>query len=182
MIKAEEQYYIKTVEVNVCRAGKSIVHDRHFKTPEDYKYYQFQQKEIRYVIMDSYGISYLPHRIYEGAIQHECFFASGVCNITRRYARDLDKTYFKFYDDAEEVLININKFISWLRIVPTLNLKKIQIKHIMEGSEHFLRDVPDFPDPELIQALKSSLIIKKRSDLKGLKLFHQNELDLVESH
>lgn len=180
MIKAEEQYYIASVEVNICREGKSIVDSRHFKTPADYRYYKFQRKEVRYVIRNAYGVCYLPHRIYEGAIQHECFFASGVCKVTRKYVRDLDKTYFKFFDDAEEVLINITKFISWLRTVPTLNLKNVQKKHIMQENEHFLRDVPDFPDPELIQALRNTLVIKKRSDLKALSLFHQNELDLVD--
>jgi len=179
MIKAEDQYYIRQVEVFVCREGRSLVDERHLKTEKDYEYYQVDGKEIRYVICDHHGVRGRMARIYEGAIQDECYFASSVCAPTRKYIRLLDNTYFKFYDDAEEVLNNATNFIKWLKTVPTLNLKQAQIKNIMKMNEHLIKDVPDFQEMALTQALNSTLKLKMRSDLKGLELFNQNELDLV---
>lgn len=179
MIQAEDQYYIRQVEVYVSRNGNGIVDERHLKTEDDFKYYKIDGMETRYVICGQYGIHGLPHRIYEGALQDECYFASSVCLTTRRYIRQLDTTYFKYFDDAEEVLNNIIRFIKWLRTVPTLKLKPAQIKNIIKENSHHLKAVPDFPEGSVIQVTKSSLGIKLRSELKGINLYNQNELDLV---
>jgi hypothetical protein len=179
MISAEDQYYIRQVEVYVSRNGNGVVDARHLKTENDFVYYKIDGMETRYVICGQYGIHGLPHRIYEGALQNECYFASSVCRSTRKYVRKLDETYFKFYDDAKEVLDNIVRFIKWLRQVPNLKLKPIQIKNIMKENEHFLKAVPDFPEIELTQALMNTLVIRNREDLKGLEKFKQDELDLV---
>lgn len=177
-IPSEDQYYIKEVKVFITREGNGVVDRRHLKTPEDYAYYKVVGEETRYVICGAYGIHGSPARIYEGGLENECYFASGICSKTRRYVRKLDHTYFVFYDDAEEVLNNIIVYIKWLKKVHLLNLKKAQIKKILNENNHFMQDVPDFQERI---TLKAGSNVKMRSGLSKLERFLQDEKDLIEA-
>ena len=178
-MKAEEQYFIAEVEVYVTRNGLSIVQEHHLKSEEHFKYYQVDGKEKRYVIYGASGIKMLPSTIYSTHLQGDCFFASGFVRTTRVYRRELDKTYFKFYDDAEEVLKNIILFITWLRNKPT-TIKKMEMKRIKAKTDYLMEDVHATQDVEQIRMLQAGLKVRKRSELKPLALDLQNELDLVD--
>lgn len=176
-MKAEDQYLIRKVEVWVTREGKGIVEERHLKTPEDHVYYKVVGKQERYVVCGIYGICYLPAQIYESAIRDECYFASGIIRPTRKYLRELDRTYFRFYDDAEEVKNNIIVFLQWLRKVPTMGLKRMKEKAIVETYRDLIRDV--HATQEWTEASKIICEGKKRSDLASFARSLADERDLV---
>lgn len=176
-MKAEDQYIIDEVEIWVSRNETSFVDERHLKTPEDHLYYKVDGKQTRYVICGNYGNAYLPASIYESAIRAECYFASGLIKPTRQYQRKLDHTYFRFYDDAEEVKNNIITFLQWLRKVPTLDLKKMKMKEIVERNSHFLQDVA--PTQEWMTRSKRIINGKRRSDLNSLQRDLADERDLI---
>jgi len=177
-MKAEDQYFIAEVEVWVVRKGLGIVEERHLKSEEHHKYYQVDGKETRYVICGASGRKMLPATIYSSHLQGDCYFASGFLKTTRTYRRELDKTYFKFYDDAEEVLKNIILFISWLRNIPKMN--KNALKKIKAKTDYLLMDAHPTQEMEQMRALQAGLKVKRRSELKPLALDLQNELDLAE--
>jgi hypothetical protein len=175
-MKAEDQYFIAEVEVFITRNGNGIVEERHLKTDEDHKYYKVSGKETRYVIYGASGIKMLPATIYTSKLKDECYFASGVIRKTNSYIRELDNTYFKFYDDAEEVLKNIILFISWLRNKPKIT--GVKMKKIKARTDHLLMEVHAIPEVDQIRMLQAGLKVKRRSELKPLALELQNELDL----
>ena len=174
-MKSEEQYYIGEVEVYVTRDGNGIVEDRHLKTDEDYKYYRVSGKEIRYRICGHSGPKHMPARLYESHIQGQCYFASSVCYETRKYIRPLDSTYFKYFDDAEEVLKNIINFTKWSKNLPK-GLKKMQMKRIVAAVEDLIADVPSMPNQN--QYLNGSSPKKIRKNLSPFARDLEDEMDL----
>lgn len=179
-IKAEDQYFIQEIEVWITRQGRGVVEDRHVRTEEDHVYYKITGREKRYVIRHYVQSRQEPKALYERPLANEAYFASSVVHTTRHYIRELDNTFFKYYDDADEVLENIKSFIQWLRKIPTLKNKK-QMKEIKEKNEYLLKDRPVFPEMELIRQSQVGLKVKRRSDLKGLARHNQDALDLGDS-
>jgi len=177
MIKAEAQYFIQEVEVWITREGRGVVEDRHV-TQWNHDYYKIVGREKRYVIRHYVQSRQEPKALYERPLANEAYFASGCCNATRHYRREIDNTFFRYFDDAEEVLNNIISFIQWLRNIKGLNKK--QMKMIHEKNDYLLKDRPAFPEMELIRQSQIGLQVKRRSDLKGLARFNQDEEDLIE--
>ena len=174
---ATESYQIEPVECWISRGGLGVVEDHNVKTKDDHVYYKIEGRETRYCIIRPTRRLQQPSLIYETPTKNECFFASGLIRQTRNFIRPLDRTYFKFFDDAEEVKNNIISFITWLQKVPTLNLKKMDKKGIMNTYGHLLMDVP--PTPEWEKILNLTYVAKKRSDLSPLARDLQDELDLI---
>lgn len=172
---SEDQFLIIPVECWITRNGNGVVEDRHVKSEEDHKYYRIQRRETRYRIIRASGVPiYLPSLTYETPLMGEAYFASGVVRKTRRYIRELDKSWFKFYDDADEVRQNIIKFILWLKNPPKIS--KTQMKKIMSLCGYLIQDV--HPTQEWVRLSKIEFDLKKRKDLSPLKRELQDELDL----
>jgi hypothetical protein len=178
-MKAEDSLFISQEQFYVTRNGNGIVEARHLKCANDYTYYKVVGLETRYVIRGVSGVKYLPDLIYTTPIKHECFFASSVCTVTRRYVRELDRTYFKYYDDAEEVLLNIIRFIKWSKNIGKIKLKKGQMTAIKLMTQDLVMDVLDTPEAERIRTSQVGLEVKRRSELKPLARDLADELDLL---
>lgn len=166
-MNAEDQYFIEQVMVYVTRGGMGVVDSRHIKSDDDSEYYKVSGLEERYVIRGASGIKHMPHTIYESHLSGECFFASGLLRTTKKYRRELDSTYFKYYDDAEIVMNNITKFIRWAKKLPT-TLPKKTIKKISNQTSHITSDVADTQEAQRIRASQVGLKIKRRSELSPL--------------
>jgi hypothetical protein len=164
-MKAEDQFVIHEVEIHVTREGKGIVDSRHLKTKEDYQYYKVSGIEKRYVIVGPSGIKMMPHLIYENAVAGYFFFISGLFKSTRKYIREIDYTYFKYYDDAEEVLNNLIKFILWMKSYKPRGKKDV---NAMKKYISLSMDVPDSQEIERIRQLNLGLNPKMRKNLSPL--------------
>lgn len=177
-MKPEEQFFIHPVEVWITREGNGIVEDRHLKCQSDYEYYKVVGKEVRYVIRGCNGIVFLPSTLYERFLSGDGSFASSVVNRTRKYQRELDMTWFKYYDDAEEVLNNLIKFILWAKTIPKINIKNVMKKKLINQTKHLTVDVVDTRATALIRESVSGLEVKKRNDLSPLAKDLAEEMDL----
>ena len=175
---AEDQFKIIELELWITREGNGYVDERHLKTEKDYEYYKVLGKQTRYAIMKASGILHLPHLIYETPTKNECYFASGVLRSTPVYQREFDTTYFKYVDDAELVLKNIQRFISWLRNLPKITLPKVQMKKILATYGHLIQDV--HPTQEWERLSKIEFVGKRRSDLAPLAKDLAEEQDFVQ--
>lgn len=184
-MKNEDQFFINIQDVLVCRSGNNILSpfivedqiDYYGSLENVYKYHQVTGWESRYVIMKSSGRDYIPRLNYESPISDICPQASVIINPTRKYKRELDDTYFKYYDDAEEVLNNIINFCKWLKKkIPTMSKK--DSKKMLYLCEYLMKDVPDSQDLQQIRQSMIGLQVKRRSDLSSLERFNQDELDL----
>lgn len=175
-MKAEDQYFISQELVWITRNGNGIVEDRHLKTEEDHKYYQVVGRETRYVIRGVNGIKHKPALIYETPLKYECFFLSGYTRPTRKYLRELDNTYFKYYDDAEEVMVNIQRFVKCLKTLPNIDNKTR--KKIGIIAAHLIVDVHDTVEAARIRVYQTGLKVKRRSELSPLARDCASELDL----
>lgn len=127
--------------------------------------------ETRYCVCNHSGPIMEPECLYKTPMASHCAGASPWLKPTRRYKEPLDKTYFKYYDDAEEVLHNIERFITWL--------KNQTGKKIVKGWWMSLtKEHPDTLDAASMRASKIGSP-KKRSELTGL-LKDMAECDLLE--
>lgn len=187
-MKNEDQFFINAITVLICRNGHGILSDHIPEEQSDYyggldKVYEYHQVvgyETRYVIMQHNGICYLPHINYESPISDICPSASNEINSTRKYKRELDTTYFKYYDDAEEVMNNIISFCKWLkRKIPEMSKK--DLKKVMFRCEHLIKDVPDSQELQKMRQLMIGFPGRGRCDLSSLERVKQDDLDLKPS-
>ncbi len=174
---AIESYKIFPIDCWVTECRNRIISDKNVKSQADHDYYKILRRDTRYRITRPTGSLYLPHLIYETPTKNECYFASGIIKQTRNYIHDLDKTYFRFYDDAEEVKNNIISFIKWLQTVPKIRLKNVRTKEIMNIYGSLLADVPTTQEWE--KALSLTFKEERRSDLSPLAMDLQEESDLI---
>lgn len=190
-MKAEDQYIIVQTPCYITRDGQGIITNR--KLIEDdgpdlvehnKKYYKVCADEIRYVVMYpciAGGISVLgyPANRYLSAMRNECFMAYGFINQTRKYKLFLDNTYYKFYDDADEVIQNLIKFTKWLKNIPQTMAKRT-IKEIMNKNEYLIKDAPDTLEWQRAKASQHGLSVKTRNSLNRLQRETVDERDLIE--
>ena len=177
-MKNEDQWFILAIAVWICRDGNGIVSD-HIPLSE-HAYHQVSGREIRYVIHKYSGRDFLPHLNYESPISEYCPQASSFMSPTRKYQKELDRTYFKYYDDAEEVLNNIITFCKWIKTFKSKD-KKIN-KKILEGCHHLLKDVPDSPELQSFRQSMNGLSAKRRDQLSPKEKLSQDQKDLVKSN
>jgi hypothetical protein len=177
-VKAEDQYFIHIEKVWITREGNGIVECRHLKTKEDHEYYKVVGREDRYVIYGASGRVFLPASLYETPLSGEGYFASGFVSKTRQYLREIDRTWFKYYDDAEEVLNNLVKFTLWAKRIPDLAIKTTIKKRLINQTKLLVRDVADTREVALIRTSATGLKVKNRKDLKPLARELADERDL----
>lgn len=172
-MKPWDAYFIHQKQYRISRGGKGIV-SNHVQLEGNEDYYHFTGLETRYTIRGVNGN--VNHALYSCHTQHECQFCS--LATTRQYLRTLDETYFKFYDDAEEVLKNIQQFLKWLPTVEKMSLPKVKKKAILDKCKDLMRDVPSSLDWESMRASQIGLPVKRRNELKGIQRYSQDLLDL----
>lgn len=177
IIKPEEQYFIQQIEVWITREGRGVVEDRHV-TADNHDYYKIFGKETRYVIKHYVQSRQSPAVLYTRPLQEEAYFASSVVRPTRKYRQELDNTFFKYYDDAEEVLNNIIYFILWLKNLPTLPKKATKL--IKDRNDYLLRARASSPEMELIRQSQVGLTVKRRDQLGKLARDLAEERDLIQ--
>lgn len=142
--------------------------------------------ESRYVIYGHEGVEYLPSRAYKNYISD-----SGIvfpnAKKTREYKREVDETYFKYYDDAEEVLENIKALINWLDSLRLRNLKKKAQKKTSSkqkptpGTDHvWTREIAVTSDWARLKNSMNGCAVRRRSDLSPLMRDLADEQDLKE--
>jgi hypothetical protein len=175
-MKSEKKYFIIKQSVFISSCGCRLIDHRHLVTDEDFIYYGDPTLQERYVICNDWGPG-CSAGIYEGFIRTDCSAASSCLEPTRKYKRQLDASRFKYYDDAEEVLLNIQRFIQWLKMVPTMKLKSAVKKKMLLDTEHLTRDCPDFIQTG---ALTTGSGEKLRSNLSPFKRHLADQKDLIE--
>lgn len=101
--------------------------------------------------------------------------ATRYVHTTRRYKHEVDKTYFRFFDDAEEILNNIIALIEWLEKTKTMDMNRKR-KKLAEKHYHLteLRDIR-----EEILALRIESSSKTRENLDSLHRDLADERDLI---
>lgn len=131
----------------------------------------YASKELRYCICGSTGVRYLPASVYEGFMRNECMAFSSYYIKTRNYKKDLDKTYFRYYDDAKEVLDNLVSFYRWAHN----QTQKKMVKVLME----IKADVMEYQnlDPTILYPI--GLPEKMRKNLSPLARMFADDRDLV---
>ena len=177
-MKAEDAFVIMEVDIYITRDGNSYVDERHLKTEDDFRYYGVTKKEKRYVIVGPSGIKMHASCVYEMAMSDFGGYISALFKITRRYKKDFDKTYFRFYDDAEEVVENIRRFIQWLK-KPTKVLGKVERRKAKKYL-HLLLDAPSSQEWALTIASPVGSNPKLRKNLDNLGRHLAEERDLLQ--
>lgn len=136
-------------------------------------------KEKRYAIHghDTFGLTveYLPARIYESLIDDVCFNARySAIKKTNKYKKEVDSWLFKYYDDADEVMQNIIRFISWAKKNQTKKIKKVTGKLIKDFS----------PSKGWLEKKVLSIGLnesaKRRKSLSSFRQEVESEMDLLE--
>lgn len=108
---AEDQFAIVEFEAWIVRDGKGMtIHKSVYGDDPS------STLDKRYKILNANGTGqFQPADFYTSPCSDECVHAGAFMERTRKYKRDLDRTYFKFYDDADEVKQNMIRFILWLK-------------------------------------------------------------------
>lgn len=179
---AEDQYFIRQIQIYVCREGKGYVDERHLKIGDPIdsgllNYYKVSGLETRYEIFDNNGPVFLPASRYEQFTRTSLSYLQSKISPTRRYKLELDRYKFRYYDDAEEVLESIIFFISWLKKNP--NGKNKKEKDSLKKALHFMEDVHPIADWQKIKMSQVGLQVKRRSDLSPLAREIADERDLI---
>jgi len=155
-MKSEDSFYIHEMELYFRNNGKNVIYPH--VVERDPEYFKGAVPSKRYVIMSPIGIH--NHTLYSSLISIELPQAQQHLNTTRRYAREVDSTYFKYYDDAEEVMNNIISFIKWIKDrvntnkARTMNEVKAMDK-MRERCIHLIRD-RFYTDEEI--SIKDSMV------------------------
>lgn len=179
-MKSEESFFIEEVTVRTTRNGKGIVEERHIQSEADIRYYQASKEtENRYRIWWHYGPIRNPACLYRVPAETDLYYFSGNLNATRKYLRELDQTYFKFYDDAEEVLNNIILFIQWLKNPPAKLKEKKTFLKILEKYQSLITDKAVSAEWVKTRQSQIGLQPKRRDALTRLRREVQDEMDLV---
>jgi hypothetical protein len=158
-MKAEDSYFICEVEVYPVMDGRFIMYPH---VMNNRKYYKAGPIETRYVIRRPLGIA--NEHVYKSQIQTTCCMFESKLAPTNRYIRTIDASYFKYYDDAEEVLNNIILFILWIKEIAVTRKWEKQFVKIAKENEFLVRDTDDSPEEALIRASQIGLKVKRRSE------------------
>ncbi len=136
-------------------------------------------RSIRYCIYgpDRFGrpeAKFLPQRIYESAIETDCYGFKYHVAKTNKYKKEIDSWAFKYYDDADEVLENIKSYILWAKNNQTKKIATITAMTIKNFN----------PSPEWLEMKALSIGLKEKKIRNNLSSFQKmiaEEQDLIEA-
>lgn len=129
-------------------------------------------KEYRYCLCDYFGPISRPSVFYKNLSGGDGSFVVGYLSRDPVYAREVDETYFKYFDDLTDVVSNI------------VSSQEILTKH-KDNTKKWKRTLEKLMIRLDIDSLKRILSIdgsleRKRKDLTGLDKYHSDELDFVQ--
>jgi hypothetical protein len=167
---AEDSYYICEIQVHPTNNGNNVMMPHVMDNAE---YYNAGPIETRYIIRNPLGM--VTEYIYKNQSNDSCVRFQEHMIVTRKYIRPIDGKYFKYYDDAEEVLENIKRFIQWIKKKATIRFPGKKTLAILEENRFLIRNTSYSAEQQAMRDSQIGLKVKRRSELVGEK---QNILDI----